>query len=200
MFPGRKTPATTLKLLLVIGGAEPGKYLENRVEAARSEALLRIWSHPRWLRCRHTVARLRSFFGRRDLEKTYPCLWPDANDRTRNARIRADSTSLWVPPRTRSDLMRPHLRAADRASALGRIRPSIYPRTKTRSPSVFHLMLTLDGCCHDRVMVPRKRPASSRSREPRPGRRPPLWPSHLRDDGGSVSHAGAKREGGPMAD
>jgi riboflavin biosynthesis pyrimidine reductase len=35
-----------------------------------------------------------------------------------------------------------------------------------------------------------RRVASSRGREPRPGRCPPLWPGDLRNDGGSVSAAG----------
>src|SRR5260370_37418870 len=58
------------------------------------------------------------------------------------------------------------------------------------TPSVFnqrHIGRVLRSSCSVRG----RRLASSRGREPRPGRCPPLWPGDLRNDGGSVPAAGA---------
>src|ERR671911_2121630 len=63
-------------------------------------------------------------------------------------------------------------------------------RLRNATPSVFHqrhIGRMLRSSCDD----PGRRPASSRSREPRPSRCPPLWPGDLRNDGGSVAAAGA---------
>src|SRR6266849_8540863 len=62
--------------------------------------------------------------------------------------------------------------------------------------SVFHqrhIGRVLRSSCNVRG----RRLASSRGREPRPGRCPPLWPGYLRNDGGRVAAAGA---GGSEAD
>src|SRR5438309_6393002 len=64
---------------------------------------------------------------------------------------------------------------------------------RNATPSVFHqrhIGRVLRSSCNTtgrRVA----RLASSRGREPQPGRCPPLWPGDLRNDGGSVSSAGA---------
>ena len=58
-------------------------------------------------------------------------------------------------------------------------------------PLRYSINVTLDGCCDHRAMIRGRRLASSRGREPRPGRCPPLWPGDLRNDGGSVAAAGA---------
>ena len=66
--------------------------------------------------------------------------------------------------------------------------PPVVSRNAT--PSVFHqrhIGRVLRSSCNARG----RRLASSRGREPRPGRCPPLWPGDLRNDGGSVSAAGA---------
>src|SRR4030095_1387708 len=58
------------------------------------------------------------------------------------------------------------------------------------TPSVFHqrhLGRVLRSPCNVRG----RRLASSRGREPQPGRCPPFWPADLRNDGVSVSVAGA---------
>ena len=63
-------------------------------------------------------------------------------------------------------------------------------RLHNATPSVFHqhhsgrVLRSSCNCCGRRV-------ASSRGREHRPGRCPPVWPGDLRNDGGSVSAAGA---------
>src|SRR5438034_3222102 len=61
---------------------------------------------------------------------------------------------------------------------------------RNATPSVLHqrhIGRVLRSSCNDRG----RRLASSRAREPRPGRCPPLWPGDLRNDGGSVAAAGA---------
>src|SRR5438309_345901 len=61
---------------------------------------------------------------------------------------------------------------------------------RNATPSVLHqrhIGRVLRSSCNVRG----RRLASSRSREPRPGRCPPLWPGDLRNDGGSVAAAGA---------
>ena len=63
---------------------------------------------------------------------------------------------------------------------------------RNATPSVFHqrhIGRVLRSSCNIRG----RRLASSCGREPRPGRCPPLWPGDLRNDGGSVSAAGADR-------
>src|SRR6266853_4456384 len=49
-----------------------------------------------------------------------------------------------------------------------------------------HIGRVLRSSCN----LPGRRIGSSRGREHRPGRCPPLWPGDLRNDGGSVSAAG----------
>src|SRR5471032_2779336 len=61
---------------------------------------------------------------------------------------------------------------------------------RNATPSVFHqrhIGRVLRSSCNARG----RRLASSRGREPRAGRCPPLWPGDLRNDGGSVAAAGA---------
>src|SRR6266436_3882439 len=64
---------------------------------------------------------------------------------------------------------------------------------RNATPSVFHqrhIGRVLRSSCNPtgrRIA----RLASSRGREPQPGRCPPLWPGDLRNDGGSVPAAGA---------
>ena len=61
---------------------------------------------------------------------------------------------------------------------------------RNATPSVFHqrdLGRVLRSSCYTRG----RRLASPRGREPRPGRCASLWPSDLRDDGGSLAAAGA---------
>src|SRR5256885_16944494 len=61
---------------------------------------------------------------------------------------------------------------------------------RNATPSVLHqrhIGRVLRSSCNVRG----RRLASSRAREPRPGRCPPLWPGDLRNDGGSVAAAGA---------
>src|SRR6266550_3934735 len=61
---------------------------------------------------------------------------------------------------------------------------------RNATPSVFHqrhIGWVLRSSCNVRG----RRLASSRDRESRPGRCPPLWPGDLRNDGGSVPAAGA---------
>src|SRR5271168_4948048 len=70
---------------------------------------------------------------------------------------------------------------------------------RDETPSVFHqrhIGRVLRSSCNVRG----RRLASSRGREPRAGRRPPLWPGNLRNDGGSVAAAGAGVRPGWMAD
>src|SRR6266568_8384070 len=61
---------------------------------------------------------------------------------------------------------------------------------RNATPSVLHqrhIGRVLRSSCNVRG----RRLASSRAREPRPGRCPPLWPGDLRNDGGSLAAAGA---------
>src|SRR6266536_3361032 len=61
---------------------------------------------------------------------------------------------------------------------------------RNATPSLFHqrhIGRVLRSSCN----IGGRRLASSRGREPRPGRCPPLWPGDLRNDGGSVPAAGA---------
>jgi hypothetical protein len=61
---------------------------------------------------------------------------------------------------------------------------------RNATPSVFHqrhIGRVLRSSCNPRG----RRLASSRGREPQPGRCPSLWPRNLRNDGGSVAAAGA---------
>src|SRR5438067_8586328 len=61
---------------------------------------------------------------------------------------------------------------------------------RNATPSVLHqrhIGRVLRSSCNVRG----RRLASSRAREPRPGRCSPLWPGDLRNDGGSVAAAGA---------
>src|SRR5260370_8532126 len=61
---------------------------------------------------------------------------------------------------------------------------------RNATPSVLHqrhIGRVLRSSCNVRG----RRVASSRAREPRPGRCPRLWPGDLRNDGGSVAAAGA---------
>src|SRR5436853_7048781 len=60
---------------------------------------------------------------------------------------------------------------------------------RNATPSVFHqrhIGRVLRSSCNGRG----RRLASSRDREPRPGRCPPRWPGDLRNDGGSWAAAG----------
>jgi hypothetical protein len=77
---------------------------------------------------------------------------------------------------------------ADRRNFAGLPPSAVLFRNAT--PSVLHqryIGRVLRSSCN----TPGRRLASLRDREPCPGRRPPLWPSDLRDDGGSVAAAGA---------
>ena len=61
---------------------------------------------------------------------------------------------------------------------------------RNATPSVFHqrdVGRVLRSSCNTRG----RRIASTRGREPQPGRCPPLWPGDLRNDGGGVPAAGA---------
>src|SRR5678816_2196007 len=61
---------------------------------------------------------------------------------------------------------------------------------RNATPSVFHqrhIGRVLRSSCNFRG----RRLASSRGREPQPGRCPPFWPGDLSNDGGSVAVAGA---------
>src|SRR5207244_13434280 len=87
------------------------------------------------------------------------------------------------------------LRTLEVISETGRALPS-YRTTQSAvllrnaTPSVLHqrhIGRVLRSSCNDRG----RRLASSRARELRPGRCPPLWPGDLRNDGGSVAAAGA---------
>src|SRR5919107_2230621 len=63
-------------------------------------------------------------------------------------------------------------------------------RLRNATPSVFHqrhIGRVLRSSCNSGG----RRLASSRGREHRAGRCPPLWPGNLRNDGGSVAAAGA---------
>ena len=65
------------------------------------------------------------------------------------------------------------------------------PYSYVMRPLRYSINVTLDGCCDHRAILRGRRLASSRDREPRPGRCPPLWPGDLRNDGDSVAGAGA---------
>src|SRR4029077_825214 len=72
---------------------------------------------------------------------------------------------------------------------VGNVSPSAV-LLRNATPSVFHqrhIGRVLRSSCNVRG----RRLASSRDREPRPGRCPPVWPGDLRNDGGSVPAAGA---------
>src|SRR5579863_5294030 len=82
-------------------------------------------------------------------------------------------------------------------------RKSAMPATRPRASAAIMLGIATPSVFHQRYIgrvlrssgdIAGRRVASSRDREPRPGRCPPLWPGDLRNDGGGVSAAGG--EGG----
>src|SRR6266436_254293 len=87
-----------------------------------------------------------------------------------------------------SSWVREWLLALKRANLVGLPPSAVLLRNAT--PSVFHqrhIGRVLRSSCNHTG----RRFASSRGREPRPSRCPPLWPGDLRNDGGSVPAVGA---------